>query len=62
MQAIKVADSQSAMGVKSLRPTWFEDETVARAAADGSATPREPMHGLRLIIKEDALPLREQPI
>ena len=30
-------------------------------AAEGSATPREPMHGLRLIIKEDALPLREQP-
>ena len=42
-------------------PTWFENETVARAAAEGSATPREPMHGLRLIIKEDALPLREQP-
>ena len=60
-ETIKVADSQSAMGVKSLRPTWFEDETVARAAAEGSATPREPMHGLRLIIKEDALPLREQP-
>ena len=56
-ESIKVADSQSAMGVKSLRPTWFEDETVARAAAEGSATTRE----LRLIIKEDALPLREQP-
>ena len=30
------------MGVKSLRLTWFEDETVAKTAA-------EPMHGLRLI-------------
>ena len=39
-EAIKVADSQSAMGVKSLRPTWFEDETVARAAAEGSALRR----------------------
>ena len=58
---IKVADSKSAMGVKSLRPTWFEDETVARAAADGSSNTREPMHWLRLIMKEDALPLREQP-
>ena len=47
--------------MKALRPTWFEDETVARAAADGSSTTREPMHGLRLIMKEDALPLREQP-
>ena len=44
-ETIKVADSQSAMGVKSLRPTWFEDETVARAAAEGSATPREPIMG-----------------
>ena len=35
-------------------------KVAAGAAAEGSA-PREPMHGLRLIIKEDALPLREQP-
>ena len=49
------------MGVKFLRLTWFEDETVARASADGSSNTLEPMHGLRLIIKEDALPLREQP-
>ena len=49
------------MGVKSLRPTWFEDETVARAAAAGSANTLEPMHGLRLKIREDALPLREPP-
>ena len=35
----KVADSQSAIGVKSLR-SWFEDETVARAAAEGSALRR----------------------
>ena len=37
--------------------TLFEDKTVARAAAEGSAT----THGQRLIIKEDALSLREQP-
>ena len=42
------------LGVKSLRPTWFEDETVAKAAA-------EPMHGLRLIIKEDVLPISDYP-
>ena len=43
-ETIKVANSQSAMGVKSLRPTWFEDETVARVAAEGSTTRIEPMH------------------
>ena len=45
---------QDGHGVKSLRPTWFEDETVAKTAA-------EPMHGLRLIIKEDVLPLSNHP-
>ena len=58
---IKLARSQNGMGVKVLRPTWFEDETVARAAADGTPNTLDPMHGLRLTIKEDAIPLREQP-
>mgnify|MGYP000544939380 CR=1 FL=1 len=51
---IKCRNSRTAMGVKSLRPTWFEDETVAKTAA-------EPMHGLRLIIKGDLLPLSDHP-
>ena len=42
------ATASAAMGVKSLRPTWFEDETVAKTAA-------EPMHGLRLIIQRATL-------
>jgi len=46
---------------QSVRPTWFEDETVAREAATGSANNLEPMHGLRLKIREDALPLRDPP-
>ena len=58
---IKLARSQNGMGVKVLRPTWFEDETVARAAADGTPSTLDPMHGLRLTSKEDAIPLREQP-
>ena len=37
-----------------LRPTWFEDETVARASAAGSPNTLDPMHGLRLTIREDA--------
>ena len=44
------------MGVKTLRPTWFEDETVARAAAEGTPNTLDPMHGSRLTIKEDAIP------
>ena len=53
-EKIKCRNSRTAMGVKSLRPTWFEDETVAKTAA-------EPMHGLCLIIKEDVLPLSNHP-
>ena len=37
-----------------IRPTWFEDETAAKTTA-------EPMHGLRLIIKEDVPPLSNPP-
>ena len=46
--------SKTEMGVRSLRPTWFENETVAKTTA-------EPMHGLRLIIKEDVLPISDCP-
>ena len=49
------------MRVKILRPTSLEDETVARAAEDGTPSGLEPMYGLCLIIREDATPLREQP-
>ena len=49
-EEIKSRNSRTAMGVKSLRPTWFEDETVAKTT-----------HGLRLIIKEDVLPITDYP-
>ena len=49
---IKVARSQNVMGVKVLRPTWFEDETVARAAAEGTHNTLDPMHGLRPTLKK----------
>ena len=45
---------QDSNGVKSIRPTWFEDETAAKTTA-------EPMHGPRLIIKEDVPPLSNHP-
>ena len=50
------------MGVKSVRPTWFQDPTSPKVpVADSAQGPPEPMHGLRLMIREDASPLREQP-
>ena len=53
-EEIKCRNSRTAMGVKSIRPTWFEDETAAKTTA-------EPMHGPRLIIKEDVPPLSNHP-
>ena len=61
-ESIKNTNSTSAMGVKSIRPTWFEDTAVPKGpTTDLTQGPPEPMHGLRLMIKEEALPLREQP-
>ena len=51
-------NSASAIGVKSVRPTWFEDIVTTREPA--SQAEQEPMHGLKLVVKEEALPLREQ--
>ena len=41
-ESIKTARSQNAMGVKTLCPTWFEDETVARAAVEGTSNTLDP--------------------
>ena len=51
------------MGVKSIRPTWFRGTQPfpKDLQQDSAQGPPEPMHGLRLMIKEEALPLREQP-
>ena len=61
-ESIKNTNSASAIGVKSVRPTWFEDIVTSREPAyhAGQEQP-EPMHGLKLVIKEKALPLKEQP-
>ena len=55
-ESIKNTNSASAIGVKSVRPTWFEDIVTSREPAQP-----EPMHGLKIVIKEEALPLKEQP-
>ena len=48
--------------VKSVRPTWFQDTTATRGPppSAGQGTP-EPMHGLRLMIKEEAMIISDQP-
>ena len=61
-ESIKNTNSDNAIGVKSIRPTWFEDIVTSREpqSQTGQEQP-EPMHGLKLVIKEEALPLKEQP-
>ena len=61
-ESIKNTNSDNAIGVKSVRPTWFEDIVTSREpqSQTGQEQP-EPMHGLKLVIKEEALPLKEQP-
>ena len=62
-ESIKNTNSASAIGVKSVRPTWFEDiVTTKEPASHAEQEQHEPMHGLKLVVKEEeALPLREQP-
>ena len=61
-ESIKNTNSASAIGVKSVRPTWFEDiVTTKQSASHAEQEQQEPMHGLKLVVKEEALPLREQP-
>ena len=61
-ESVKNTDSGSLTGVKSVRPTWFQDTTAIRGPppSAGQGTP-EPMHGLRLMIKEEALIISDQP-
>ena len=36
-------------------PTWFEDETTAKGAAGAATVNPEPMHGLCISIREEAV-------
>ena len=49
-ESIKNASSASAIGVQSVRPPGQTDQGQP-----------QPLHGLKLVIKEEALPLKEQP-
>ena len=60
-ESIKSTKSADELGVKACRPTWFEDETVSRLAPTTSSQRSNPMHGLRLSIREEAIPIRDGP-
>ena len=62
-ESVKSADSGSGTGVKSIRPTWFQDITATKGPPPGSTqgTP-EPLHSLRLMIKEEVLIISDQPL
>ena len=53
------------IGVQSVRPTWFEDTTPKDPTSQQSQDPHkeqaQPLHGLKLVIKEEVLPATDQP-
>ena len=64
-ESIKTASSASPIGVQSVRSAWFEDTTPKDTASQPNQDPRkeqsEPLHGLKLVIKEEVLPTNDQP-
>ena len=55
-ESIKNASSASAIGVQSVRPTWFEDLAVPKGPTlQTDQGQPQPLHGLKLVIKEEAL-------
>ena len=65
-ESIKSASSASAIGVQSVPPTWFEDiaapkDTTPQPNQDPQGQQPQPTHGLKLVIKEEVLPMKDQP-
>ena len=64
-ESIKTASSASPMGVQSVLSTWFEDTTPKDTASQSPQDPQkeqpQPLHGLKLVIKEEVLPANDQP-
>ena len=48
-------------GVRSVRPTWFEDWRIPSQPDLGDPSSFQPMHGLKLVIKEDVMPQEQMP-
>ena len=60
-KCIKNAAHSHPYGVRSIRPTWFEDSKTPSQPGRGDSTPFQPMHGLKLVIKEDVMPQEQMP-
>ena len=64
-ESIKTTSSASSIGVQSVRPTWFEDttprDTTSQQPQDPQKEQPQPLHGLKLVIKEEVLPATDQP-
>ena len=61
-ESIKNASSASAIGVQSVRPTCFEDLAVAKGPTPQTDQEQpQPPHGLKLVIKEEVLPMKDYP-
>ena len=68
-ESIKNASSASPIGVLTVRPTWFEDIAVPVVPKETKPQPHhapqwqepQPLHGLKLVIKEEVLPMKDQP-
>ena len=64
-ESIKTTSSASPIGVQSVRPTWFEDttprDTTSQQLQDPQKEQPQPLHGLKLVIKEEVLPATDQP-
>ena len=60
-ECIKNAAHSHPYGVRSVRPTWFEDSKIPSQPGRSDSTPFQPMHGLKLVIKEDVMPQEQMP-
>ena len=60
-EAIKNAAHSHPYGVRSIRPTWFEDSKLPSQPNLGEQRAFQPMHGLQLVIKEDVMPQEQMP-
>ena len=60
-ECIKNAAHSHPYGVRSVRPTWFEDWKIPSQPDLGDPSSFQPMHGLKLVIKEDVMPQEQMP-
>ena len=60
-ESIKNAAHSHPYGVRSVRPTWFEDWKIPAQPGRDDSSSFQPMHGLKLVIKEDVMPQEQMP-